>query len=197
MQIDENILITWGGMSRHFKKNEIIFEEGQHPRCYFQIVSGSVKMFNLNKDSKEFIQGIFSVGESFGEPPLFTEEIYPASAVAAQDSIIIKIPKETFFKLLLEYPAIQQAFIHLFARRIYNKAATLRELVNNSPEDRILGFLDYCRKKYGQGKSNIEISFTRQEIANFTGLRVETVIRTLASMKERKLIDIRNRKLFY
>jgi CRP-like cAMP-binding protein len=43
----------------------------------------------------------------------------------------------------------------------------------------------------------IHIAFTRQEIANFTGLRVETVIRTLKKMEEENKVTIDHRKLYY
>jgi len=43
----------------------------------------------------------------------------------------------------------------------------------------------------------MEIPYTRQEIANFTGLRVETVIRYLTKMKVGKIVEINNRKLIY
>ena len=42
-----------------------------------------------------------------------------------------------------------------------------------------------------------QICLTRQEIADFTGLRVETVIRTLKRMEQENKIEIRNRKLYY
>ncbi len=195
--IDENILITWGAAVKRYAKNEVIFEEGATPRFYYQIKEGSVKMFNMNEDTREFTQGVFKTGESFGEPPLFIQELYPATAIALTDSVIFKLSKDTFFKILAEYPTIHQAFTVLFAQRVYAKSNSLRDIVNHTPEERIISFLNACKKKMQGSDEKIQITFTRQEIANFTGLRVETVIRTLKKMEEEQKVTIDHRKLYY
>ncbi len=197
MQIDENILLTWGAVAKRYAKNEIIFEEGNMPRFYFQVKEGAIKMFNSNDDSREFTQGVFTDGQSFGEPPLFIDEVYPATAEALTDSTIFKLSKDTFFKILSEYPSIHRAFTTLFAQRIYNKANLLRDIINHTPEERITSFLEACKKKSAHFDEKIQITFTRQEIANFTGLRVETVIRTLKKMEEEDKVTIDHRKLYY
>lgn len=139
----------------------------------------------------------FVAGESFGEPPIFIDEPYPSTAIAIEDSVVLKIKKEKFVELLDEYPGIQKKIIILFANRIYNKAITAREIINNTPETRILSFLNSFKKKTGNEDEEIEIPYTRQEIANFTGLRVETVIRTLNKMKQSNRVKIINRKLIF
>lgn len=197
MQIDTDILITWGAVAKKFKKGEYIFHEGDYARFYYQILNGTIKMFNTNLDGKEFTQSEFKAGHSFGEPLLFIDERYPTSAVACQDSVIIKLPKEKFIEILDEYPIFQKQMITLFAKRIYNKSITAREIINNTPETRIMGFLNDYKKKNKIENEKSEIPYTRQEIANYTGLRVETVIRTLAKMKTKKMVQIVERKLIY
>jgi CRP/FNR family transcriptional regulator len=197
MFIDTDTLITWGGVAKKYKKGEYIFHEEEHARFYHQIISGTVKLFNSNFDGKEFTQGEFKKGESFGEPLLFIDETYPSSAIATEDSVILKLTKEKFFDILDEYPALQKKLLSLLSRRIYNKAITAREIINNSPETRILAFLNYYKKKNNFENEEIEIPYTRQEIANYTGLRVETVIRTLAKMQSKNQVKIVNRKLIY
>ncbi len=197
MQIDTDMLITWGAVAKKFKKGEFIFHEGDHPKWYYQILEGTVKMFNTNLDGKEFTQLEFKNGRSFGEPLLFIDENYPSAAVACQDSIILKLPKEIFLEILDKYPIYQKQMITLFAKRIYSKTITAREIVNNTPESRIKSFLNDFKKKSNKETEKIEIPYTRQEIANYTGLRVETVIRTLSKMKAKKIVQIVNRKLIY
>ena len=197
MQIDENILITWGAVVKQYSKNEIIFQEASTPRFYHQIKAGNVKMYNMNEESREFTQGVFMDGDSFGEPPLFINECYPATAVAITDSTIFKLSKDTFFKILAEYPGIHQSFTVLFAKRVFNKSNQLRDFINHTPEERLLSFLDTFKKKMGHNGEKVQITFTRQEIANFTGLRVETVIRTLKKMEENHKVAIEDRKLYY
>lgn len=197
MLIDEDLLISWGGSEKKYDKGDFIFHEGDIARYYFQIISGHVKLFNVNNDGKEFTQGVFGKGCSFGEPPLFINEVYPSTAIATADCLIIKLSKDTFFKLLGKNPCLQRNLLDMFAMRIYNKAISSREIVNNTPEHRILGFLRTYKKRNCQENEKIPIPYTRQDIANFTGLRVETVIRTLSKMKDDRKVEIINRKLVF
>ncbi|MBK9717239.1 MAG: Crp/Fnr family transcriptional regulator [Saprospiraceae bacterium] len=197
MQIDENILITWGAVVKKYNKNEIIFDEGALAQFYFQIKKGTVKMSNSNDDCKEFTQGVFQDGDSFGEPPLFIDESYPATAVTITDCTIIKLSKTTFFRILSEYPAIHHTFTTLFARRVLMKSKLLRDIINHTPEERIISFLYAFKAKSNAKEDKIHIPYTRQEIANFTGLRVETVIRTLKKLEETRRVDIKQRKLYF
>ena len=66
------------------------------------MVKGKIKMCNCNDEGKEFIQGFFEAGESFGEPPLFDGAAYPASAEADEASVVIRLRKENFLQLLKE-----------------------------------------------------------------------------------------------
>jgi CRP-like cAMP-binding protein len=195
MSIDSDILITWGAVAKKYRKGEYVFHEGDHALYYFQIIEGTVKVFNTNNDGREFTQSEFKPGNSFGEPPLFIDEIYPATAVTTQDSVIIRLSREKFMEILDEYPVLQKNTLKLFAQRIYNKTVSTRDIINNTPENRIIAFLNSYKKKVMKENEEIEIPYTRQEIANYTGLRVETVIRTLAKMKTNKLVQIVKRKL--
>lgn len=193
--MDTNLLISWGATYRKFNKGEFIFYEGDEALFYFQIESGGVKMSNINEMGREYIQGDFGAGQSFGEPPLFIDEKYPASAFAVEDSVLLRLPKERFLKILDEYPHIQKSFLKLLAKKVYSKAVTAKAVMNHTPEERLTSFFnDY--KKLHPATEPLLMPYTRQEIANFTGLRVETVIRTLAVMKSKRLIDIINRKLY-
>lgn len=192
-QIDLELLLSFGAAFKEYEKGEVLFSEGDKACHYYQVVSGSVKMFNTNDDGKEFTQGYFYNGQSFGEPPLFIDEKYPASAMAFQNSEVIKLSKDKFMAILEEFPQVQKQFLELMARRIHNKATSSKDIINQKPDFRIEAFLQSCKKTKGKEL----IPFTRQEIANFTGLRVETVIRTLSKMKNKNRVEIINHKIYY
>ena len=196
--IDQDILITWGAAFKKYQKNELVFREGQEARVYFQIISGGVKMCSSSiSGDKELIQGIFYSGQCFGEPPLFVQEVYPSSARVTEDSIIAKLSKDRFFSLLREYPDVHYEITSCLARRLHNKAIALGKFINDSPEVRIPNFLDWYKKYHKLSPNPTAIPLTRQEIANFTGLRVETVIRALRKMAEEGKIQIIHRKIVW
>jgi CRP-like cAMP-binding protein len=197
MQIDLDLLYSWGAVAKKYKKNETIFDEDEVANFYYQILEGSVRLFNSNDEGKEFTQGIFCKGDGFGEPPLFINETYPAKAVTIQDSTIIKLSKDKFFKILDEYPSIQKYFLVLLAQKIHSKSRTSKEIINQKPEFRIIAFLNSFKKKSGYTNEKVLIPYTRQEIANYTGLRVETVIRVFTKMKQANKVEIVNHKIYY
>lgn len=197
MQIDIDLLFSWGAVAKKYKKNEIIFDEDEVAHFYYQIIEGSVRMFNSNDEGKEFTQGLFCKGESFGEPPLFIDQPYPSKAITIQDSTIIKLSKDKFLKILEEYPSIQKSFLLLLANKIHSKSNTSKEIINQKPEFRIVAFLNTHKKKSECCNEKVLIPYTRQEIANFTGLRVETVIRVLCKMNTCDKLEIVNHKIYY
>ncbi|PWA07739.1 Crp/Fnr family transcriptional regulator [Flavobacterium laiguense] len=197
MQIDLDLLFTWGAVAKKYKKNEVIFEEEETANFYYQIIEGSVRMFNLNLEGKEFTQGLFSKGDGFGEPPLFIDETYPSKAVTTQDSTIIKLSKDKFLKIIDEYPSVQKSFLFLLAQKVYTKSKSSNEIINHKPEHRIIAFLNSYKKNAENKDAKLIIPYTRQEIANHTGLRVETVIRVLCKMNTCNKVEIINHKIYY
>jgi len=197
MQIDLDLLFTWGAVAKKYQKNEVIFHEDEEAHFYYQIIDGSVRMFNSNDEGKEFTQGLFYKGESFGEPPLFIDQPYPSKAITIQNSTIIKLSKEKFLKIIDEYSSIQKSFMILLANKIHSKSNTSKEIINQKPEFRIVAFLNTHKKKSEYCDKRILIPYTRQEIANFTGLRVETVIRVLCKMNICEKLQIVNHKIYY
>lgn len=197
MPVTKELLVESGAVKRIYQKNEIIFHEGEIARYFYLVDKGRIKMYSTSEEGKEFTQGYFEDGDSFGEPPLIVNEPYPASAIATKETVIIKILKSDFFKLLERNPDIQKKFLLVFARRIYEKTIAAKEIVNHSPEERIMAFLNTYKRKYGVGNTPVLVKHTRQEIANFTGLCVETVIRTLSRMQKKQKVEISNRKIIF
>ncbi|MFH6998430.1 Crp/Fnr family transcriptional regulator [Flavobacterium sp. FlaQc-57] len=192
------LLEKYGALKKSFSKNEIIFEEGNLPSHYYQIISGEIKMSNYNDDGREFIQGIFYKDQSFGEPPLFLNQNYPANAIAVEDSEIFLLSKNTFMKLLEEHPAVSLKIIENLAQRLYYKSVMAAEMSTQEPEHRILKLIDtgIAYFNFKKDENGYLISFTRQQIGDLTGLRVETVIRTIKGLEKKGILKIINRKVY-
>lgn len=196
--LEEQILYEFGAEKLFFSKGEQIFKDGQRALCYFQIVSGEVKMNNFNDDGKEFIQGIFLTGQSFGEPPLFADVKYPANAEALTDTEVLRLDKELFLKLLERHPEQHLKITTALAGRLYYKAIMASEISSQEPEHRILRILDYLKTHVHnlQEPYSFAVDLTRQQIADLTGLRVETVIRASKNLEQKGEIKIIKRKVY-
>lgn len=197
MKIDIDTLLAWGAAYKKVAAGEFIFREGMESSFYYQLVSGKVRWMNINEEGKEFIQTIIEPDECFGELPLFDDEPFAANAVADEDSVIIRLHRTTFHQMLKENPELHFEFTKLLAQRLRFKFLILKELANHNPESSISTLLNYFK----QTRKNIcskcnRINLTRQQIADMTGLRVETVIRTMKSMQSKGALQIIKGKVY-
>jgi CRP/FNR family cyclic AMP-dependent transcriptional regulator len=196
--IDEMLLYQFGATAKVYQKDELIFEEGTVPHFYHQIKSGSIKLNNFKEDGKEFIQNIFSEGNSFGESLLFLNFHYPMNAVALERTEVLILPKSAFFELLEKHPIISLKMNQAMAERLYYKYTMLLSLSCLEPHIRLLHLLNYLKRFHkANSKYSFEVPFTRQQIADLTGLCVETVIRTSKKLAQTKVIKIQKRKIYY
>jgi CRP-like cAMP-binding protein len=198
MLIDSNLLIEYGATTENFASSEIIFTEGSKPKYYYQLTSGRVKLNHIDENGKEFIQTILTSGQSVCELMLFIDESYPVNAISLTASSSLKIKKENFFKLLDDHRQISLDINKFLAERLYQKFLMLQNNSSLNPEVRLLGVLRYI-KSFNDDKTplSFEVLHTRQELASLTGLRVETVIRTIKKMEEKSILKIENRKILF
>lgn len=195
--IDENLLLNHGARRVVFSKGDQLFREGESAIHFYQIASGEIKMNNYNEDGKEFIQGIFSIGQSFGEPPLLANVKYPANAEAISDAEVFQLTKEQFLELLSSNPKVHLKITETLAKRLYYKAIMVSEISSQEPEHRILRIIDYLKHvDKVEGKFKYRLDLTRQQLADLTGLRVETVIRATKSLEKKGELEIKKRKVY-
>jgi len=198
MHIETDLLLHYGSIAKEIPKNTIIFYENDAAQSFYQILEGTVKVTYTNEYGKEFTLGFFENGNSFGEYSLFIDQNYPISAVTQTDCVIWKLSKEKFFLLLSENPKVQSNVLKSFATQIYNKIAFFKNSINHKAEYRICDLFENLKKQKNKCPSEkLLIPYTRQEIADFTGLRVETVIRIVSGMHKLKKIEIKNHKIYY
>ncbi len=154
-------------------------------------------MSNFSNQGQEFVQGLFSEGQSFGEPPLFVDVTYAASALATTHCELLKLSKDHFMSLLLDNPEVNLELSKNLAKRLHYKAVMATEISSHDPEHRVLTLLKYLKTEMNVGaESRFAIDLTRQQIADMTGLRVETVIRAIKKMETENLLEIKNRKVY-
>ncbi len=195
--IDIDTLLAWGAAYKKVAAGEVIFTEGSHCTFYHQLVQGKVRWVNINNEGKEFIQNFIEPGECFGEFPLFDDESYAAAAIADTNSVIIRLDKFTFNQILKENPDLHFNFTKLLTQRLRFKFLILKELANHNPESSISTLLGYFKEHQKNICSQCnKLQLTRQQIADMTGLRVETVIRTMKNMQQKGQLQISKGKVY-
>ena len=191
-----DLLLNCRATLRTLSTNETIFEVGHFPSYYYQVVEGKVKMNNYTDDGKEFIQDIFTSGRSFGEPPLFIDECYPANAIAITKAVVVQIKKSLFYEMLQKHPEVSITINRSLARRLFYKSIMTPELSSQSPDKRLLKLFHYLKEQQANQQQAFMIELSRQQLADLTGLRVETVIRTVKQLEKQDYLKIVDGKIY-
>lgn len=194
--IPPKILQSYKARLVRIRKDQILFNEGDKAKDFFQVEEGSVRMYNLNHLGQEFTQGVFQPGESFGEPALLGNFPYPSNAIAVADGKLWRLSKTEFVQLLKDNFELHMKVDQVLCERLQYKSMILTEISTQTPEHRLATILTYLKSKVNmkEGGKTI-IPFTRQQLANMTGLRVETVIRTIKEMERNGKLIIEGRKI--
>ena len=134
---------------------------------------------------------------SFGEPAIFGDFRYPNNAIATETTEIARLPKEIFYELLQENFEIHKKFNSLLSNRLRYKAILLKEISSYCPDHVIMTLLKYIRDNAKiENESKFRVPYTRQQLADMTGLRVETVIRTVKQLHKEGKLEIKQHKIF-
>lgn len=196
--INSNLLLSMGACYRRVEAGEYIFKEGTRCHFYHQVDSGKIKLVNVDENGKEFLQDIAEVGDCVGEVALFNNDVYVASAIALTDTIVLRLSKDRFERLLKDDYDIAAIFFKSMASRLTFKMQLLKEISSHDPEHCVMSLLQYLEtsKKCYCDKLAL-VKLTRQQIADMTGLRVETVIRTIRSMQQKGYVAIERGKVYF
>lgn len=181
--IDIDLLLDWGAAYKKVRAGEVIFTEGHSCFFYYQMVSGKIRWVNINDEGRECLHLIAGPGECFGELPLFDDEPYAATAIADEDCLLLRLHKPIFLQLIAQYSNINLSFTKHLSKRLRYKLSIIKSYATHCPENSITNLLNNLKaeNKSFCGQCN-RLTLTRQQIADMTGLRVETVIRTMRNL---------------
>ncbi len=171
---------------RHFKKNQVLYYEGDKGNGLYIVLNGKIKTVKLAEDGRELMTGIFTNEQYLGVQAMLSSEPYSDTATALEDSSLCIIPKEQLDELLNMYPEVARQFIKLLATDIREKEEQLLQLAYHSVRKRMAEAIVKLAKG-DKDASSFKIS--REDLAAMAGMATETVSRTLSDFKDEGLID--------
>jgi len=170
--------------ARQFKKDQVIYYDGDKGNGLYLILNGRVKTVKLADDGRELMTAIHSAEEYLGVNAMLSNEAYTDTATAMEDSLLCLIPKDQLDNLLNLYPDVAREFIKLLSNHIRDREEQLLQLAYNSVRKRMA---DTLIRLYKQQGSDFKVS--REDLAAMAGVATETVSRTLTDFKDENLID--------
>ncbi|WP_443943635.1 Crp/Fnr family transcriptional regulator [Pedobacter sp. AW1-32] len=190
--MDIEKFIDQGFRVKEYPKDAVVYAPGMKPRFVYFIQSGEIRMVTVSEDGKEFIQGIFKSGDYFGEPALILDKPYLAYTIVNKATKIVPVARKDFFAMIKAHPDFSLDLIRTLSDRLFYKSMMLEELANEKAEHRLSTIIRHLAEPLKDGEV---LDVTRQDLADMTGLRVETVIRAIKTMALHKTIKLRKGKI--
>lgn len=181
-----------------FRKGVVIFQEGDPGEAVYFIKSGRIKIYKSDEEGREYILHIFQDGDVFAEAVLLGGGSYPASAQAVEDSTVGFIKNRALEDLIGENPRIALKIIKVMAGRLRESQEQIKNLAFRDTYHRTACLLHkICIDDGRKTERGIEVDlpFTRQEMAALVGTSRETVTRVLSDMKKSGIIDLDRQKI--
>lgn len=179
------------------QRGEYLFRQADHHRSLFAIRSGSFKTQHLHPNGTESILGFHLPGEIIGLDGLGSGE-YQTSAIALERATACELPLDRLHRLAKMLPSLDQQLHKIMGCRISEDQEVLMVLRDYSAQERLCTFLlNLAKRLERRGLSSVDLmlTMTRQDIANYLGLTLETVSRTFAKMEKEEVVGIDRRNI--
>ncbi len=181
-----------------YKKGQTLFYEGTRPMGLFCINSGKVKVYKVNSEGKEQIIKLSKPGDFLGYRALISDEFYNSSATVIEEGAICYIPKEDFIKVLHNNFEFFKLMASKMAHELGKTEKKLMTLAQKSVRERLATTLLMLKDNYGVDGAErdlINITLSREDLANIIGTATESVIRLLSDFKTQQLISFEGKKI--
>lgn len=192
-------LLTNVARTMHYKRNQIVFLEGEVYTGFYVVLSGSVKVYKLSRDGEEMVQNRLGAFRSFAESSLFSgSHFYSACAQTMEDSSLLFFPRGEFEAVLGKNPALAIRISEAFAGRLIEMSRRF-----DSHGDGVAGILARYLLNEVQLNDSVKspepvftLTISKKELAHHLGIAGETLSRILRKFKEEKVVREVSKKIF-
>jgi CRP-like cAMP-binding protein len=173
------------GAPMSFARNAEIYGENEPADYLYKVASGTVRTYKVLVDGRRQIGAFYLPGDIFG---LETGDEHTFSAEAISDCKIIVIKRSAVDALAARNNDVAREMWALTARELQRVQEHILMLIK-SAQERVAGFLlEMANRASGSGA--VELPMSRQDIADYLGLTIETVSRTLTQLEKNAAIEV-------
>ena len=182
---------------QHYKKNEVIYSEGDVPTHMLCLISGKVKIFKDGISGRTQIIRVIKPVEYFGYRAYFANQNFVTAAAAFESSVICKIPIELIYQWMSTNNKLAMFFIKLLAIDLGISDQRTVNLTQKHIRGRLAEALLFLKDSYGleEDGATLSIYLSREDLANLSNMTTSNAIRTLSTFASEKLIAIDGRKI--
>lgn len=182
---------------QHYKKNEVIYSEGDVPTHMLCLISGKVKIFKDGISGRTQIIRVIKPVEYFGYRAYFANQNFVTATAAFESSVICKIPIELIYQWMSTNNKLAMFFIKLLAIDLGISDQRTVNLTQKHIRGRLAEALLFLKDSYGleEDGATLSIYLSREDLANLSNMTTSNAIRTLSTFASEKLIAIDGRKI--
>jgi len=173
------------GAVMSYPRNTEIFGEGEPAEYVYKVISGSVRTYKILSDGRRQIGGFYLPGDVIGLQ--FADE-HSFSAEAITDAKVLVVKRSAFTAMAGRDAAISRELFDLTSRELQRMQNRMLLLVK-SAQERVASFLLEMAERATAGNV-VELPMSRQDIADYLGLTIETVSRTLSGLESAATIEV-------
>jgi CRP-like cAMP-binding protein len=177
--------VELGGAPMNFGRNAEIFGEGENAEYVYKVISGSARTYQVLSDGRRQISAFYLPGDVFG---FESADEHSCSAEAITDSVILVVRRSTLLRSSDQDRDIARQLWAVTARELKQTQAHVMLLIK-SAQERLAAFLLEMSDRLAE-EGAVELPMSRQDIADYLGLTIETVSRTLTQMAEASTIEL-------
>ncbi|QDM15743.1 Crp/Fnr family transcriptional regulator [Tardiphaga sp. vice352] len=153
-----------------YRKNQMIFCQGEKAEAVFFIQKGRIKLTVLSEQGKEAVVGILEAGQFFGEGCLTGHPLRIATTTALEDCVITSITKTAMIATLHDEPAFSEMFITYLLTRNSRIEEDLVDQLFNSSEKRLARLLLILAHFGKEGRPQpIAVELSQETLAEMIG----------------------------
>jgi CRP/FNR family nitrogen fixation transcriptional regulator len=177
-------LIDGMGPAKLFARGEKVFRNGQPSRHIYQVEFGCIRTYTNVSDARRLIIGFYFPGDYFG---LEIGKEHKFSAEATTPSSVRSIRTHALALRAASDRAVAMHMIHITNVEL-QRAQNHSLLLGNSSEERVGNFLFEMKKR--NRRKEVDLLMSRQDIADYLNLSLETVFRAFTRLEKRSAISL-------
>lgn len=175
---DEVTTLNFQKDFRHYKRGDILYQEGNRISGFFCIHSGIIKVFKTGFDGKEQIIRFAKKGDIIAYRSVLSNELACTSAKVIEDCQVCFIPSEILISFIKTNPNFALELMKLACHELGEANSFITDIAQKTVRERLAEVLLYLFNDFGLDDQDfLNISLTREELANIVGTATESVIR--------------------
>ena len=194
MSSDELNKIVRLGQSVFYREDDVLFMKGDKSYNFYIVLSGSVVISVISEHGKEIVLNHLGKGDVFGEITMFDQETRTTNAHVKKGTRLASVEREDFLRYLDRNPSLYRAIISFLCRRLRYLSGHVESFTLANGFERLVSkIISMAERQYTGGEVVLEMS--QADLAKMLDLSRESVNKNLQTLRARKLVELRRRRI--